>query len=135
MASPVLPEVPVALALELVESPVVAFPLELALASPDCARMASPESALTSVSSEASPDPARALGLEVEPPVVALALTSALERASPESPPSPEPPLLALGLEVTAPELPVLPTVPELPPLAVPPPVVAATELLLPEVP
>ena len=47
-------------------------------------------------------------------------------------PPSPEPPLVAVGFEVTLPEVPLLPTVPDFPDVASPP---TAAELELPLVP
>ncbi len=132
VASPVLPAVPVELALELVALPVVALPLLLQSAVPDWARIASPDCELHEPLLVAFPDPAVAVGLAVELPLRAVASISTLEDESPELPPLPESPLVAVGLLVTVPELPSLLTSPALPDWALPP---AATELLLPLVP
>src|SRR5712692_1716819 len=94
--------------------------------------MASPDCEVQDPLLVAWPEPAVAVGLAVELPLVAVPETSILEDASPELPPSPEPPLVASGLEVTVPDVPLFFTVPEVPEVAVPP---VATVLELPLVP
>src|SRR5712692_7297076 len=83
--------------------------------------MASPDCEVQDPLLVAWPEPAVAVGLAVELPLVAVPETSILEDASPELPPSPEPPLVASGLEVTVPDVPLFFTVPEVPEVAVPP--------------
>ena len=106
LASPVVPEIPLTTEVAPLLLPLVALPSALAVASPLCARNPSPDSALTLPGTDfmAAPDPAFAIGLAIELPDSAEMSPSIEECESPESPPSPDPPLRAVGFDVMLPE-------------------------------
>jgi len=104
LAWPVLPELPLALALAPLLLPLVALPLASAEPLPEPDSTPVPEMAFTLEVIEALPEPAAALPSEVELPLLALISTSTSLSTSPESPPSPESPLVTSGSELTSPE-------------------------------